>query len=503
MKIHTSITRLLLAGIFLSSAACEDMADLRVDPNSPGRVPENLALTSVLGYFSYQVVGNQPARIPNLWVQQLAFNGVPPTEDNYNFDEADANNLWEYYSWTDVMNNANDLALKAEAHGNHAYAGIARIILAWNLGVLTDLYGDVPWSEAFDPANFRPAFDTQEEVYKAVIALLDQGIADLDKPGLRQPSGDDLLYGGDLVRWKKLAHTVKARFLIHLTRAPGYDAQAQARKALDALRYGFTSNSDDADFAYYNKTGAQNPWYQFAIDGKWDTRDQLSKTYIDLLKSRRDPRLPIQARQAGAVDNSGVVAGFTPVPFDPAVHFRLSDSTYFGHRNGETGVASTEISSIGSYYSAPDAPLTWISHAEARFIEAEAILLVEGPAAAQPVFEAAVTASMNKLGVPASDRAAYLAGRPKLTDPGVNALREIMLEKWVANFLSLENYNDWRRNGYPELSRVTNQPYADLIPLRWPYPTSELTRNAANVDATGVPRGFAAFRVPVWWDTTP
>lgn len=498
MKTPRPFLLALCALLFIS--AC-DLSEVNENPNNPADVPENLLLPGLLGNFSYEVIGNEPARTPSQWMQQTAWNGVQPSEDTYDLDESDVNNLWEFFSYTDVMKNSRLLNEKATANENFAYAGIAKTILAWNLMVVTDLWDMVPYSQAFDPSNTTPAYDEQEAIYAAIFDLLNQAIEDYDRPSLRSPGSDDLLYGGDMGKWERLTYTLLARAHLHLTEAPGNSAADRANLGLQALANGFTSNADDADFQYFDTAGEENPWYQFAIDGKWDTRNQMSAHYIDLLKTRQDPRLPIQARQAGAIDNNGLVPGFTPEPFTED-DFALDDSTYWGHINGQEGIGAENVSPIGAFYSAADAPLTWLSYAEAKFIEAEAVLITQGAAAADPIYREGIAASMNKLGVPAEARDDYIASRPDLSGQS-NPLAELITEKYIANFLNLDIYNDWRRTGYPELSPITNNPRtpSGSIPLRYPYPDSELSNNAANVEITGIPRGFSAMEIPVWWDS--
>lgn len=489
MKLQRLLTQLLLVVIIVAAGACNDFLEVNEDPTSPNQVPENLQLSGLLGNFSYEVIGNTPARTTTQWVQQTSYNGVPPSEDNYDVNSSDVNNLWNA-SYIDVMNSATGLNELATQNGNFAYAGIAKVILAWNIAIVTDLWGDVPFSAAFDQSTSTPAYDSQEEVYAAIFDLLNGALDDFSQSSTQTPGSDDLLYGGDMAKWEKLTHTLMARFNLHLTNAPGYDAAEQANAALNALQNGFTSNADDADFQYYNTAGEENPWYQFVIDGKWDTRNQLSTHYVSLLQSLNDPRLSIQARPVGAVDSQGLVAGFD-----------ASDPEYQGHANGEEGIGADNISSIGSFYSAPDAPLNWISYANAKFIEAEATLITSGAAAAQPIYQEAIAASMDKLGIGGADAAAYIASLPSLAASG-NALQEIIRQKYIANFLKFEAYNDWRRTGYPEVEPVTNQVQtpSGTIPVRFPYPDSELQNNAENVQATGVPGGFPALEVPVWWD---
>ncbi|MCW9705974.1 SusD/RagB family nutrient-binding outer membrane lipoprotein [Fodinibius salsisoli] len=489
MKLSKIVTQLMLIAVIVGAGACNDFLDVNEDPTAPNQVPENLQLSGLLGNFSYEVIGNTPARTTTQWVQQTSYNGVPPSADNYDVNSSDVNNLWNA-SYIDVMNSATGLNELATQNGNFAYAGIAKVILAWNIAIITDLWGDAPYTEAFDPSISTPAYDSQEEIYSTIFDLLNSALNDFGQPSPQSPGNDDLLYGGDMAKWEKLTHTLIARFNLHLTNAPGYDATEQANAALAALQNGFESNADDADFQYFDTAGQENPWYQFVIDGKWDTRNQLSNHHVSLLQSLNDPRLAIQARPVGAVDGQGLVAGFDG-----------SNPVYEGHDNGEEGVGAVNISSIGLFYSAPDAPLNWISYAEAKFIEAEATLITSGATAAQPIYIEGITASMDKLGVEDTEAAIYIASLPLLA-VSANALEEIIRQKYIANFLKFEAYNDWRRTGYPEIEPVTNQVQtpSGIIPLRFPYPDSELQNNASNVSDTGIPGGFPALEVPVWWD---
>ncbi|SHF31609.1 Starch-binding associating with outer membrane [Fodinibius roseus] len=486
-KLLTSVFLLFTIGLLVGS--CSDYLDVNQDPTAPDEVPPDLQLSAVLANFSYEVVGNEPARTGLLWVQQLAYNGEPPSEDNYDYTSTGPDNLWGA-SYIDVLNNAKTLNQDATESDNYAYSGIAKVIMAWNYSILTDLFGSVPYSAALNATDPAPTYTPQEEIYPALLDTLDAAIQDFGSESIRTPSSDDLLYGGDMDKWEKLAYTLKARLHMHLTNASGYDANEQAQAALTALQNGFESNADDADFQYYDETGSENPWYQFAIDSKWDTRDQLSANYVDLLKSLDDPRLPIQARPVGAIDSDGPVAGFSD-----------ENPEYEGHENGEQGSGTDTISSIGEFYSAPDAPLNMLSYAEAKFIEAEATLITQGAAAAQPVYEEAVQASMNKLGVADTEADLYIASLPPLVVS--NALEDIMTQKYIATFLSYEVYNDWRRTDYPEIEPVSNTPYTPNggIPVRFPYPQSEYNNNQQNVSETGVPNNYSALEMNIWWDT--
>jgi hypothetical protein len=488
-NIYRAIT-LSLSFILLFTTSCKDyLDDVANDPNNPLVVPNNLILGGLLGNFSYQVLAGDPARNGSYWINYTAFTGVPPTSDNYDVDEADINNLWTYFSYTAVMNNARILADQATEQGSYHYAGIGRVILAWNMSIVTDLWDEVPYSEAWQPEKtVKPKYDTQESIYIAIQSLLDQAIADFEKTSLQSPSADDLLYPAgtaaawvtnSLPKWKRLAYTLKARFYMRLTNAPGYDPVTQSNLALTALQNGFSSNGDNALFQYYDEERAQNPWHQFTNDDIWDDNTRLSDYYVNKLADLNDPRITVQAEPAEI--------GSTP----DAPVFR-------GARNGRGDYPDDSISSIGGFYRNADAPLQWLTFAEAKFLQAEATLRTQGAAAAQPIYEEGIAASFEDLGLSAEDAESYISALPLLSD--VNSLEQVINQKYIALFLQFESYNDWRRTGFPNDIPLAENARTNIIPLRFPYPQTELLNNAEEVAKTGTPLGYSSLEKPVWWD---
>ena len=479
--------KLILASLLLVVVAtsCEKqfLDEVAKDPNNPLDAAESVRLSGLLSNFSYQVVGNDPPRITGYWIQYLAFTGVAPSEDNYDVDESAVNNLWTFASYTDVMHNAKLLNEKATANGNFHYAGLAKIILAWNMSIVTDLWGDVPFSEAWQvDKTTKPKYDTQESIYKAIHELLDNAIKDLEYTSILSPSNDDLVYpqgsraawvSNSLPQWKKLAYTLKARLYMRLTNAPGHNAVTQSNLALAALANGFKSNADNATFAFDDRLGSENPWFQYTIDGKWIDDARLSESYLARLNALNDPRLPIQAQP----DDEGL---------------------YRGSPNGVGSALNDTISAIGNFYSDADAPLQLLNYAEAKFLEAEALYRTQGAAAAQTAFQDAVQASMDELGVSTNEADTYVAALPALT--ATNALEQIIEQKYIALFLQFEPYNDWRRTGYPNDLTLAEGAVVPSIPVRFPYPEQELLNNAENVSQTGIPIGFNSLIIPVWWD---
>jgi hypothetical protein len=370
-----------------------------------------------------------------------------------------------YNFYTQVLNNLVILNKKAEADGNVNYAAIAKILIAYTLGSATDVWGDVPYSKGFEGIdNLNPAYDSQEQIYAQLQSLLDNSITDIAKNTTTQPGGDDYFYNGDMSKWKKLAYTLKARYYMHLTKAPGHTAAAQAQLVLTALQNGMESNADDLKMPFSGAAGAENPWQQNFLPG---TTLVLASTFVDGFKTRNDPRL------------SKMVA--------PAIETGL----YTGRVIGTDDIGSLESYSLGgAFYANADANNYIVNYSEALFLKAEATLIISGAAAAQPVYQSAVKSHMSKLGIADADVTTYLNARGTLNN--TNAEQLIIEEKVIADFLSMENYTDWRRTGYPVLTKVKNA--LSDIPRRVLYSQTEIVANPQ-------PQQSAKLTDRVWWDT--
>jgi Starch-binding associating with outer membrane len=469
-KLINIIPALLL---LLAAGSCKKYLDVNKDPNNPADVQESLLLAPIETAISTDLAGGSLTignyvtitEVTEFWVQQMALNQLAPQNDTYKVrpDDMDQQFLVIYST---ILQNAKIMDAKAEAAGHHSYGVVAKVLIAYTMGIVTDMVGDAPYSKAFNGA-LSPAYDKQEDIYKNLQSLLDSAIAEnaLD-PGNAAPGPDDFLYGGDMSKWQKFAYALKARMDIHLTKAPGYTAATQAGLALTALQNGFSSQDDEAIFAAYGNTaGTENPWFE-NIDPS-NGPIELASTFLDSLVFRHDPRLHI-ITTPGSDGDSGRVIGSQPDP-DASVY-----------------------SNVGDFYAASNAPQPLLTYSETLFIKAEATFITSGAAAATPVYIKAINSAMNKLGVDTTSAPvmAYIASRTPLTT--ANAIQRIMEEKDIANFLSIENFNDWRRTGFPTIS-IVQSPYVPAIPRRFPYPLAELTSNPQ-------PQQSLKITDRVWWD---
>jgi hypothetical protein len=458
----------------ISSAGCKKYLDVNTDPNNPADVQEPLLLVPTQTAISTDLAGGAltignyvaVAVVTNYWTQQLALNQLFPQNDTYRVrpDDMDQQFLSIYST---ILQNLRIIDSKAETLKHHSYGVVAKILTAYTLGYVTDMWGDIPWSQALNGA-LHPVYDKQEDVYKSLQTMLDSAIAEsaLD-PGIVTPGADDLLYGGDMDKWVKFAWTLKARFHMHLTKAPGHDAATQSGLALTALQNGFADASDEALFAAYSdNSGSENPWFENVDPTAGPT--VLASTFVNFLTANNDPRLPIIAKKGSGGNYLGRIIGTIPAP-----NYKI----YAG---------------INNFYAGAGAPQALLNYPEALFIKAEAVFRTSGAAAATPVYINAINSHMAALGLDTTSAPvlAYVAARSPLT--AANAIQRIMEEKDIANFLSIENFTDWRRTGFPSLTIVQN-PYVPAIPRRFPYPLAELTSNPQ-------PQQTANITDRVWWD---
>lgn len=461
-KIYLVLTVISL----VMSSGCKKYIDVNNDPNRPISVTEPLMLAPIEMLISQNINAAGDGNLSIVlqqYLQVIALNQVAPNFGTYLMYNQDMDGDWNNM-YVRTLNNLSILKGKAAANGNFNYSGIAKILTAYCLGTATDAWGDIPYSTAFaGKDNLTPVYDSQESIYKQINSLLEDGIADIAKQGGIKPGSDDYFYNGEMEKWTKLAYTLKARYLMHLTKAPGYNAATQAQLALTALNNGMTGNADDLKMIFVGTPGTENPWQQNFLPASTLV---LGDTFVNGFKTRNDPRL------------SKMVA--------PAKETGL----YTGREAGLDEIGSLESYSIpAAFYAAPSAFNYLVNYTEALFLKAEANLIISGAAAAQPIYAEAVRTHMTKVGVSTIDANAYLISRGNLSS--ANALRLIIEEKSISNFLNAENYTDWRRTGFPVLTKVKNA--LSEIPRRVLYPNTEIISNPQ-------PQQNAKLTDRVWWD---
>ena len=446
----------LILSVLVFTISCEKWndSDINIDPDKPADVSMNLILPGIQQSMGYNLVGNNSVRTNNIWMQ--IFEGTDRqsfTEGRYQIVSSDVNNLWTNI-YTEIMMNSTIIIDKANDEGAESpnFAGVAQVLLATSLGISTDLWGDMPYSEAFKGGEniLSPVYDGQESLYGAVNTLLDQAIGNLNNTNNAIAVSGDVIYGGDIDKWKKAANSIKARHAIQLTKRNGNAAYSAA---LAAVANGFTSNADDMLVPWEDAN--RNPIYQF-MEQRTDIR--MGANLIDLLLATDDPRLPFYAEED-------------------------ADGNYSGSAlRAQNGDASFPGPNLAAF----DASTKLMTYSELKFIEAEARLGL-GQAGAQEAYEAAVAASV--LRITGEANTAWL-------DANINGdpvtLEKIMTQKYIDGAGTNQPYADYRRTGLPSLTLAPDAVISE-IPRRFPYPQGELDYNTQNVPSV-------TLLTKVWWD---
>jgi len=489
MKTIYKILGIFILFGFLSG--CSKWLDVNVNPDSPSEelITESVLLPGIVATIPFELSGGFPARYTNAWVGQFALNGLAPDVQTFKIRDTDVNNTWEYTLYTNVLKNCNLMMQKAEANGNSQYLGIGQVLMAYSLAITTDMWGSVPLAEAFQPLDFpKPKYDSQESVYTAIFKYLDDAIVNFNSTSdqMSTPGDDDLLFQGDMAKWEKLAYSLKARYAIRLTYAKGGAAQADI--ALSALSKGFESNLDDADFAYFDQTGAENPWQQWM--SKFNMLYLDTNTYV-ILKKYDDPRINIFAEPAYGGDHIGEI-----------VPHRNGMLTTIPGETSKLAIERTdydEDESVSPKFITKSTPVSLMTFAEACFLKSEAYLWKSDYTNAYNFLKEGTKASLMKLQLdnsPALTAAQindFVDKLPALPGDFESAQKMIIELKYLGNFLSVETYNDYRRTHYPDLVMPIDAEYPN-VPYRMPYGTSSNLYNSENVPSVSISTD------KVWWD---
>jgi hypothetical protein len=475
MKKNIVITAIMFCVVTMG-IGCKKFLNVNHNPNNPTSVSESLQLGPIEKTTSGDIVGGFAGTTTAYWMQQLSINQPSPDAENYEIFPADVDNTWSFYLYPAIFENLKVMIAQAESAQHYQYAAIGKTLFAYNLAITTDLWNDIPYSEALNVDSTKPKYDSQESIYNSIQSLLDSALYYTNQtPSAVAPGNDDFIYGGDMSEWQKFIYTLKARFYLRLTKAPGRTASLQADSALAALQNAFASNNDNAAVAYTGSSNDENPWYANTLPGAGGV--VMAASFMDSLIARNDPRLPVIAAPGSGGNYSGRQTGADP---DPDYTIYSTVNTFYG---GSLPLDPNNTAGAS-------APLFLATYSEALFIEAEATFIKQGASAAQPIYDSAIASHMSLLGIGTAAQAAYIASRPLLTVS--NAIQQIITEKYVADFLSLETYNDWRRTGFPVLTLAQN-PYVNFIPRRWPYSSTEILTNPQ-------PQQSATIADRVWWD---
>jgi len=513
---------LYLAPMALLFAACDNgFEEMNVNPNaSTAVVPGFLFTRAQLSTVSNNFTGAAYLTIGGSMQHFSTYKEVPAAGDKY-FNYTYSTGSWSMYGGTDMTTQGSVIDIEQVISAvNTAPADInklsvARIWRAYMFHRLTDMYGDIPYSQAgkaLSDKNYTPVYDQQSAIYANMLKELEEATAAFD-PAQPTFGTSDLMYGGDVTKWKKFGYSLMLRLGIRLTQVDPAMAKTWVQKAIAGGV--IISDSDIATIAYVD--GSVTASRNFIASGLISTDyvtpggdnvegGKLAKTLIDHLKTTRDPRLN--------------VISIVWVPSADGKTFTADTTTAL--QKGMPNAAFNSLPADFNSYSEPNpntilkynAPLLVFTSAEVHLLLAEAA--VRGwytTTTAQAEYNSAVTAGMKQwslfgnAGIISDARInAYISANPYKTSGSVEEqIEQISTQKWVALFLEdeYEIFSNWRRTGYPKLT-PTNYPgnlTGGKIPTRFQIPDSEGTYNEANfIEARTRQGGTNSLASVVWWD---
>lgn len=476
---------LALIGL-LSFNSCGDYGDDNVDPNNPSNPETRFLFTYAckkVSLFSY--VANY-----NPWTQ--LFPQYLSERQNIQYSDfgiTDFNVGPYYYEYirnleTIIKLNTDeetkDLSTVIQLGSAENQLASCRTLRAFFYMHLTDIMGMLPYSEALkgDEDNFNPKYDTQEAIYTDLDKELNEAYAQFNESGTLDKTYD-ILYNGDITKWKKLNASLRMMMAIKLSDVD--PATGKARFAKAHTDGGMTDNSELLQYKYLPETANQNPLYTNIIEG--GRRDFApSKTILDQLIAYNDPRLMEYAVPNSEGEYNGVPFGITQSEIT-----KYTDMAFFNER----------------YYQ-QDAPIVVISPSHILLIEAEAAVRGWISGNAEELYKSGIKASFDQYGIDAAEIDKYVAQDAiKLTGSDTEKIEKIAMQRWLANFMQdgVEAWSDWRRLNVPN---IKPGPSATIthIPYRRVYYPDDYNTNKANYDAAIALQGPDNLDTRVWWDVS-
>lgn len=513
--------------------------DINTDPtrSDAGNFDPNLLLPTA----EFSIAGAQAGYsgsllFQSMWVQLLASttsgaanyysNGdkyVPSSNTNSYLE-----NVWnsDYGAASRVYELQSLIKDKPELSNLSNIALIVQLLAFHNI---TDIYGDIPFSEALQAKTgsiTQPKYDTQQSIYTSLLSQLDGAITALDASKTK-PTNDVLPYKGDIVKWKKFGYSLMLKMAMRLTKIDAATAKTYAEKA--AAGGTFASIDDNAYIKCDNANGFGNN-NAGALNVQADIYQvRWSKKYIDYLKNNNDPRLGIIAE----VPPAGI-AGASNVDLtgDNTIANQLGLPNGYDLNNGPTDITTSpgypggsgtggDASPIGKYsrprgfYRDRNGPLFILTYAETELLLAEAAARgwnVGSTTAAQH-YSNGVSGALQTLSafgadatISSADADTYAGAHPLDVSTLDASLKQINEQYWATtgsmmNFV--ESWNNWKRSGYPVLTALNyNGNFSGgNIPRRQLYPNGEATLNQANyTEAATRLSGGDKWQSKVWWD---
>jgi len=493
MKTNT-LYLFLAAFICLLFACKKNFEDINTDPNRPKEVTPGVMLAQL----EYKMV-NASMTASKSFTHELMQVTSPRYSTSgglhrYVITPSSNNGIWT--SFYGAMNDVQDMYNIADRINEPNYKAIALVYKSWGYSILTDCFGDVPFSEATKATQgiVKPKFDVQKDIYIQILK-------DLETANSLFVTKNGLTFDGDIVytanksadvkimgmaKWQKFCNSLRLRLLLRILKRDGEVNVAEQINMIlsNPAKYPlFSSTDDDAIFKYPGTYPFYNPYYN-ARDLDWRQGDYFTLFFMNKMNSDGDPRRAAWATQVtinGAQVYQGIRSGYE------------SSLEYATDANSSYNDRLKTLPQLG----------IMMTYAELQFIKSELALKGFNTGSTPQVhYGNGVAASMNQWGVTMPTDYLQRAGVAYDSSASTDAqLQQIMLQKYYAFFFN--DYQSWfekRRTGYPILPRGTGIPAENQFPSRCPYPTYLQSINGQNLSIAVNAMGGDKITNKSWWE---
>ena len=479
-KLYKLTPATVIFTLLLSFSCTEGFEEINTNPNSPESIGPQFLLSNVISVAADENTFTQGFRLSN-YLTQFAASVEFERIDRY---EMGSNAQY----WNGTYRLLNDIeSIQTNEATNEAYNAVADIMKAYLFSQLTDMWGDVPYSEALEAKTgvYNPKYDTQEMIYTdpetGILALLKRSAATLENTG--SSIQGDVMFANNLDKWKRFANSLRVRYILRISKRINDFSELQSLADENEL---MRSNLDNAVVPYLSSAPNQWPMSQSALGLYQEHR--MTLTVDSVLKAWDDPRQMVLYKPS----QQSVTEG---------------NPQYKGLQNGlnretinERGINLNDVSLFGSIFrDVPDGvDGQFMQYAELQFALAEAVSRGYITGNAQDYYEKGISASFEYFNT--SIPADYFQ-RPTIELDGTNDLTKILTQKWLS--LISNGHEAWfniRRTGIPALTPGPDNLNDDQYPVRYLYPESEQAVNNSNYQEAASRMGGDNINSKVWWE---
>ncbi len=478
----TTLKILLLIAVVGITSCTQDFEEINTNSNAPVSVQPSLLLRQVIYNYGEEMSyeGFVAGGLLSQHMTALDFNLF----DRHALKSPQlGGNPWAIF-YRNLRDNEIILNQSRTNEADRVYEGPALIFKAYMTAALTDIYGDVPYSEAFRGQDgiVQPVYDLQEDIYLhsgGILDNLEQGIVAIENYSGSIALEGDVLFNGDLDAWVRFANSLRIKALMRI--ADKENVSARLQTLYDDGNY-ITDNSQNAVF---NFSDSEPNNFRMARLRAGDFGNfVMSETMEEILEDLNDDRINVLFRPRA---NNG------------------NGDDYEGLLNGidasSTSITLADFSLAGTVFRENTGMLdaNYMTAWETNFLLAEAAErgLISAPA--QSLYETGVQQAYEywNTELPVD----YLTTTAAYGANGNNPIEQIITQKWIASVINgYEGWIEWRRTGFPVLKNVSASLNNDLIPVRMPYPAEEVALNADNYNTAASATNDNDINVPVWWD---